>query len=161
MHQQHLLIYYSHFGDRANVNIIDHNGSSRLVDVADASMNIATTYDGKSASTPQGMYFGTDSTAFDKDDYNIGLNGGSIILEDQFEYLRAFGIQMVSDAAGDTAFVEFAQLTHNFSGSNITIQEVGFKGTISAYAFLWARFLTGGVTLNSGNYLLSKFKVTV
>jgi len=118
--------------------------------------------DASSTIDSYGIVCGTDSSALDVDDYALG----SKIAHGSGEGQLAYAVQEFEDISvdGDDVLFTLKRIFQNFSGTTITIQEVGIHclGRGGHY-WLAARTLTGGLALEDGELVQFRysFKHTV
>ena len=107
-----------------------------------------------------GIVIGTDDTAIDIEDYQLGTQ----LITDWKHYKMRRYLTETDTGTGITR-IGFSREFTNDTGSSVTVNEIGLVafGTGSGQRFLFARYLTGGITDASGQTLLIrlKFKTTM
>jgi len=135
-----------------NVSFKDTGGSSRTEQISDLRIDAAE--DTKTC----GIVIGTDDTAIDIEDYQLGTQ-----LTTDWKHYITQGYLTERDTDTGISKVGFSREFRNDTGSSVTVNEVGIVGFSAPYNVLVARYLTGGITVADGETMLIRldFKTTM
>lgn len=131
-----------------NVTFKDTGNVSRTTTISDALINAAENI------KTYGIVIGTSSTALDIEDYKLGTQ-----LTTDWKHYVTQGYLTERETGTGISKVGFSREFKNDTGSSVVVEEVGIIGLASANNFLLARYLTGGITVASGETLLIRVKL--
>ena len=136
----------------ANVTIKDTVGTDRTGQI------VAPRIDAAEDTKDYGIVIGTDDTAIDIEDYQLGTQ-----LTTDWKHFVTAGYLTERDTATGISKIGFSREFRNDTGSSVTVNEIGIVGDFSTRNFLFARYLTGGITVADGETMLIRldFKTTM